>query len=377
MKGSFGTYKKTTWRQQFLEWIYSIFSAAFIAALLRWGVAGLYIISSGSMEHTLLKGDCVLISKLHYGARTPITPLQLPMTHRVIPFTKLKSYLDWIKLSQYRLPGLSQIKKNDVIVFNPTLDSLDVPGLPMDLRDYWIKRCVALPGDVVKIQDKQLCINGVEDAFSKKAQYRYFMRTKRIFSKSFFKKSQIQQGIPAHVSIEGEEGYHIYATLEKVEQLKKVLASSILSIESVKEPEGLFSPMVYPWHSSYAWNKDNFGPFRVPKKGMSIALDRGNISLYRHIIEQFEGKKEMQFLQDGCWIDGQKVDVYTFEKNYYFAMGDNRDQSKDSRFVGCIPEDHILGKAVCIVASSDSESGGVINFFKGMRWNRLLQRVNL
>ena len=153
------------------------------AAFIRWMVIGLYVIPSASMEPTLLTGDFVLVSKLHYGARTPATPLQIPITHQTIPFTKIPSYLDWIQLPQYRLPGLSKIKRNDIIVFNTPIGHA-----PPDLTDYWIKRCIALPGDLLQIKQKQLYVNGALADPADRPQYRYFMKTKRHLTAAFLKK---------------------------------------------------------------------------------------------------------------------------------------------------------------------------------------------
>ncbi len=349
------------------EWIYSIVFAAIAVTFIRWLTVGLYVIPSGSMEQTLLTGDFVFVSKLHYGACTPVTPLQIPMTHRTIPGTRLKSYLNWIQLPQYRLPGLGDVKRNDVVVFN-TPEERD---MPVDLRQYWIKRCVALPGDVLYIKHKKLYVNDVPaDMAINTIQYKYFMKTNRVFPHAFFERAGIKQftlsTVPDH------KGYVIYTTSEKANQLQSVLASSIQSVE----PEEVvisddYQPKVYPWDPSYAWTKDNFGPLTVPKKGMTIPINKTNLILYGYLIQHFEGNKEVQCAASSCWIDGKPVEHYTFSRDYYFVMGDNRDQSRDSRFIGFVPEDHIVGKAVLVLASSDIKKGGL----GGMRWNRLFHSI--
>ncbi|AXI24611.1 signal peptidase I [Cardinium endosymbiont of Sogatella furcifera] len=346
------------------DWVGSVFFAAMAAALIRWMVIGLYVIPSGSMEPTLLTGDFVLVSKIHYGARTPATPLQLPITHQTIPGTKIPSYLDWIQLPTYRLPGLSKVKRNDIIVFNTP-----VGHEPPDLRAYWIKRCIALPGDLVHIRHKQLYVNEEPADSADRTQYCYFMKTKRILTAAFFEKNDIKN--PIRTTIPGREGYTIYTTPEKVKQLTTILPTCIQSVNPVEE-EGDLRSSVYPFSPTLGWTKDNFGPLRVPNKGMVLQMDAQNILLYGPTIQRFEGKKNIRFTKTACWIDGQEVAHYTFCKNYYFAMGDNRDQSGDSRFIGFIPEDHIVGKAVMVLLSSDRNQ----SFFSGIRWNRLLHTVN-
>ncbi len=345
------------------DWVSSVFFAAMVAALIRWMVIGLYIIPSGSMEPTLLPGDFVLVSKIHYGPRTPATPLQIPITHQTIPGTSIPSYLDWIEFPQYRLPGLTNIKRNDIIVFNTP-----VGNKPPDLREYWIKRCTALPGDLVYIVHKQLYVNDIPADPEDRAQYCYFMKTKRILTTAFFEKNDLKH--PIRSTVPGYEGYTIYTTPKKVKQLTTVLPTYIQSVDPVEDQES--TSQAVDFNPSLRWTKDNFGPLKVPKKGMVIPINPKNILLYGRAIQNFEGHKNIQFTQTSCLIDGQSVTDYTFSKDYYFAMGDNRDQSRDSRFIGFIPEDYILGKAVMVLLSSDRSH----SFFSGIRWNRLFHIVN-
>ncbi|TDG95569.1 signal peptidase I [Cardinium endosymbiont of Culicoides punctatus] len=348
------------------EWINSILFAAIAATLIRWMVISLYVIPSGSMESTLLTGDFVLVSKLHYGARTPVTPLQVPLSHQTIIGTKTPSYLDWIQLPQYRLPGLGKVKRNDIIIFNTPVE-LDKP---VDLREYWIKRCIALPGDFIYISHKQVYVN---DQLARKAdfvQYLYFIKTKRHLSSAFFEKNGFRN--PVNYTSPGCEGYAVYATPEKVNQLTTVLPSYIQSVEPVEDEVGIRHTRIYPWNAAFSWTKDNFGPVKVPERGMTIQINETNITLYGFLIERYEGKRDVKLTRNECWINDQQIYEYTFNKNYYFAMGDNRDQSCDSRLIGFIPEDHIVGKAVLVLLSSDRRK----SFFSGIRWNRLFHSID-
>src|SRR5882672_2472953 len=143
------------------EWTEAIGFAVIAATLIRWLIMEAYTIPTPSMENSLLVGDFLFVSKFHYGTRTPRTPLQIPLTHQKIWFTEIPSYLTWIQLPQYRLPGISSVKNGDVVVFN-------VPGMnennwglpqsvwkkyPVDLKTNYIKRCMGLPGDVLEIKD--------------------------------------------------------------------------------------------------------------------------------------------------------------------------------------------------------------------------------
>src|SRR6478736_6453891 len=128
----------------FREWGDAILFAVIAATLIRWATFEAYTIPTPSMEKSLLVGDYLFVSKLHYGPRTPQTPLQLPFTHQKMWFTQdVPSYLDWIQLPMYRLPGLQDVERNDAVVFNWPADR----DHPADLRTHYIKRCIGLPGD--------------------------------------------------------------------------------------------------------------------------------------------------------------------------------------------------------------------------------------
>ena len=153
------------------EWLDSVVFAVVMATLIRFIFVEPFMIPTPSMENTLLVGDYLFVSKLHYGSRTPTTPLQVPLTHQNVWGTSLPAYLDWLRLPQFRLPGFSEVKRGDVVVFNlpvehPELvDQYDavLPNLkphPLDLRTNYIKRCAAQPGDTLKLLRSQLYING-------------------------------------------------------------------------------------------------------------------------------------------------------------------------------------------------------------------------
>src|SRR5215204_4479035 len=127
------------------EWWDAIIFAVVAATLIRWLIMEAYTIPTPSMENSLLVGDFLFVSKFHYGTRTTTTPLQIPLTHQKIWFTEIPSYIDKVKLPQYRLPGLTHVKRNDVVVFNvPPRELNDYKDYPVDLKTNYIKRCVAI-----------------------------------------------------------------------------------------------------------------------------------------------------------------------------------------------------------------------------------------
>ena len=127
----------------FREWLDAIAFAVVAATLIRWLIMEAYTIPTPSMENSLLVGDFLFVSKFHYGTRTPKTILQVPLTHQKIWFTEIPSYVKWIQLPQYRLPGISHVKNGDVVVFNvPPRDLNEGKDYPVDLKTNYIKRCV-------------------------------------------------------------------------------------------------------------------------------------------------------------------------------------------------------------------------------------------
>ena len=160
------------------EWWDAILFAVVAATLIRWLIMEAYTIPTPSMENSLLVGDFLFVSKFHYGTRTTTTPLQVPLTHQKIWFTNIPSYLEWIKLPQYRLPGLTHVKRNDVVVFNVPPRALnDEIDYPIDLKTNYIKRCVAIAGDTLVIKDRKVYTNGELQENHPEVQYSYQVTT--------------------------------------------------------------------------------------------------------------------------------------------------------------------------------------------------------
>ncbi|HEX8428266.1 signal peptidase I [Hymenobacter sp.] len=366
----------------FREWGDAILFAVVAATLIRWATFEAYTIPTPSMEDSLLVGDYLFVSKLHYGPRTPQTPLQIPLTHQTLWGTGLKSYSDAIQLPSYRLPGFSEVKSGDVVVFNVPFESQH----PADLRTNYIKRCVAVAGDVLEIKDTQVFVNGKPMVNPPQSQNRYFLQVPQ--PNDDLKKAFHEQGVTNFNRPDGqpeplygmqEPTFMIDATSATADFFRK--QPYVKAVVQDKATPGQAEPDVFPNNPDYPqstpqpinnWNKDNYGPLQLPKKGQTVQLTPQNTPIYEKIIMRYEHNEGVTILNGVLTQNGQPMKSYTFKQNYYFMMGDNRHDSLDSRYWGFVPEDHIVGKAVLIWMSVDPYA----DFFHKIRWSRLFNTIH-
>ncbi|HAL63977.1 MAG TPA: signal peptidase I [Bacteroidales bacterium] len=395
--------KKTALR----EWVDAIIFAVVAALIIRTFIFEAYTIPTPSMEKTLLVGDYLFVSKMSYGPRVPNTPISFPFVHNTLPFTRYtKSYVEWFRLPYYRFPGFGKVKRNDPVVFNyPTGDSVvlerqnedyyrivrmaeeefkmrmgsryrvgmgreavwrtyHVVARPIDKRENYIKRCIALPGDTVQIIDRQVYLNGKEMPNPPLLQFNYLIRTEgRGLSRRVLERMDISK--------EDIGWFQQYAILpltnDNVKQISKI--PGVIEVKPQLAPAGEWSPDIFPFDSAYRWNVDNFGPLYMPRKGDEVSLSLKNLPLYSRIIEVYE-KNKLDVKGNKIFINDKEAHSYCFQQNYYWMMGDNRHNSADSRYWGFVPEDHIVGKAVFVWLSLDKDK----SLADGkIRWNKLFR----
>ncbi|MEO5979141.1 MAG: signal peptidase I [Chryseolinea sp.] len=361
------------------EWWDAILFAVVAATLIRWLIMEAYTIPTPSMENSLLVGDFLFVSKFHYGTRTTTTPLQVPLTHQKIWLTNIPSYLEWIRLPQYRLPGISSVKRNDVVVFNVPPRALnDGIDYPVDLKTNYIKRCVGIPGDILKIVDKQVYANGVALVNPPEMQYSYVVNTEGPINDRNLEKLGLG---PEDYMAYGrqQDGKFIYVmqlTSEKAAEIKALPYIKGVTVEKKTEDDGLIPfSTYYDWNGTgkkySSWSADNFGPLWIPKKGATIAVNDSTLAYYGTTIRLYDHNDDVKIEGGKLLIDGKEVTEYTFKQNYYFMMGDNRHNSLDSRFWGFVPEDHVVGKAFFIWLSIDKNA----SFIHKIRWRRFFNLI--
>ncbi|HEY0741361.1 MAG TPA: signal peptidase I [Chryseosolibacter sp.] len=362
------------------EWWDAILFAVVAATLIRWLIMEAYTIPTPSMENSLLVGDFLFVSKFHYGTRTTTTPLQIPLTHQKIWFTEIPSYLEWIKLPQYRLPGISKVKREDVVVFNvPPKELNEYKDYPVDLKTNYIKRCVAIPGDTFRIENRQVIINGKPSPNPPLMQYSYIVIAANEINKRVLDKYKIYED---DYQIVGRPGdgvvYQMYITPELADELKKLNFIREIKIATYNGADGFgarteknVESNIFPDAQKFPWNGDFFGPLVIPAEGMKITMSEENLAKYGSTIALYEHHDDVKIENGKLLIDGKEVTEYTFSQNYYFMMGDNRHNSLDSRYWGFVPEDHIVGKAFFIWLSIDRNA----DFINKIRWNRFFKLI--
>lgn len=266
-----------------------------------------YIVPTPSMEPTIPVGYGVFISKLQYGPRG----------------------------NGWHLPGYSEIKRNDIIVFES----------PRQKDDYLIKRCVGLPGEVIRITHTEVFINSLQFHDNTHNYLSYLVK-----AKSHVAFNNLKQHYSPVIKQSSEPYLVLTLNNEEAFTLKQTK-----NIETVKAVETTVPDYrVFPLGLNKGWNRDNFGPIVIPKKGFKANLDQITALLYGKAIEDDCEGNSVITKDDGVYINGKRTSSYIFKKNYYFMMGDNRHNSNDSRFWGVVAEDKIIGKAICKVRLGQS-----------------------
>lgn len=336
--------------------LYALLTVVIIKSFFFW----VYVVPSTSMEKTLLPGDLIFVNKMSYGIRLPITPLTFPLSHHKMPFNgEMNSFSDVIQFPYVRWFG-SSIERNDVVVFNYPLEN----HLPIDHRPFYIKRCIGLPGDTLKIKNKRIFINQKYLPFPANVEFNYNVETNTELSQDTLLKYDVTEG--------GRTGGDNFWQLTLSDSAKKCLKQLdyITAINPIKVDPNGFADYIFPYCKNYTWNVDYFGDLIIPKKGETVVLDTNNIHLYKKIIVQYE-ENELEWNTSVFLINGEAVTTYTFKMDYYFMMGDNRHNSSDSRFWGFVPEDHIVGKATSILLSVNKAP----NVKNKYRWDRFFKGI--
>ncbi|WP_107040088.1 signal peptidase I [Brumimicrobium mesophilum] len=471
------------------EWGDSILFALVAASAIRTYVFEPFQIPTGSMEKTLLVGDFLVVNKMAYGSKVPVTPLSFPLVHNTIPWINIKSYTTIEKLEYTRLPGWADIENYDVVVFNypsgdtavydprmpnglmghdyhgivnsearrlfeESIDKSKIPNSnallqkrsqelssqyegaaldsvmqleaqkldnnvqkiidgiykdfvdnigywrekarfeiaenkrtfsgsegrmiehygvvyrPVDKRENYIKRCIGIPGDSLRIENSQVYVNGEKAPIFEFQNLQYQVTNISLPSPRVMKS---KFGLEINRDYYGS-GSVMNLTASELETMEKSYPDATFTlvnrekgdISSQSSAEKVSNLDYYPKSFNHNNNVSNFESFWIPKKGETIELNAHNVAWYKRVITAYE-LHDFAEKNGKYFIDGKEATNYTFELNYYWMMGDNRFNSADSRVWGFVPEDHIVGKASMVWYSSDPNGG--------VRWDRLFTAI--
>lgn len=414
------------------EWLDAIIFALLAVYFINLYLFQNYKIPSSSLEKTLLVGDHLFVSKVAYGPRTPNTPFAFPLVQHTFPILNCKSYIEGIQWKARRLAGFGNVERNDIVVFNfpagdtvctsrqevdyeglcyeaglnrlknnnVNVDELRAKGMdvrtlclkigreivhndaatygkivyrPVDRRENYVKRCVAIPGDVLEIKNREVYINGKKQPRQPGVQHFCEVIATQALTPEIYDNLEISNENSSHALVGNDPaGNYIYVlplTLQNQNDLRQVPFVKSVVERNVSDLTNNSEQTTFPAGYNPKWTVDNYGPIWMPKAGATTLLTVKNLPLFERIIRNYEGNK-LEVKNGKIYINGKETNRYTFKMSYYWMMGDNRHNSADSRIWGYVPEDHIVGKPLFVWLSLNPDKS---LFNGGIRWNRFFK----
>lgn len=413
------------------DWTSAILFAVVVATIVHTYFIQPFTIPTSSLEKTLLVGDFLFVSKNHYGARTPMTAVSFPMVHDTIPVVKKKSYWNSPQIPYFRFPAFQKIKNNDIVVFNWPTDTVPYFGYkgpnsylkPIDKKSNYVKRAIGIPGDILEIKNGDAFINNTVLPIHDRQKLQFYhiitiaegTRVENIrkdyniresysgglfnILSEYWDNAEVKKYLSdiknaADLNEQHRDSLSVtfsgYLSQDAINRLniKKLQNIAILNItkeiaEQMKSDSRIVkieqytttsNSDVFPHNKN--WSVDNYGPISIPKKDEKVAISIDNISLYKRIIETYEGSElgienKITLAGNQVLLNEKPITEYTFLQDYYWMMGDNRHNSADSRSFGFVPHNHIVGKPVFIWLSLDANKSGLSK----VRWERMFTTV--
>lgn len=396
-----------------MGWVDAIVYALVLVYIIFAFIGQNYKIPSSSLEKSLLVGDYLWVNKALYGPRVPQTPLHFPLAQHTLPIINTKSYIENPQLSYHRLPGIREIRRGDIVVFNyPQGDTValkiqnpdyyqisydlkksgitdpkayieanpevfgEVVWRPVDRRENYVKRAIGLPGERLMIRNDSVFINGAPIAEPDNVQFNYIIPVSSPVPESRWQEIGVRKDDYGNAPfVDPYSGAMIYNVPLTYDMKRIVEGWQEVNGELIREGvSGIFDTEsgIFPLGNEYGWSRPDMGEFWIPKRGSTLHLTLANLPIYERAIRVYEGN-DLKVEDDKIYINGEQTDYYTFKLDYYWMMGDNRDRSADSRYWGFVPEDHIVGSPMFILVSFDEDR----DLFNGkVRWNRILRSAN-
>ena len=401
-----------------MEWVDAILFALVAVYFINTFFFQNYQIPTSSLEKSLLVGDFLMVSKLSYGPRAPMTPLSFPLAQHTMPIIGGRSYFERPQWRYRRLRGFGRIQRNDLVVFNfPAGDTValniqhvdfytlvhqfgrqrvlsdratfgDIVWRPVDRRENYIKRAIGLPGETIELRNDSVFINGDFVPDPPFVQHNYIIhtdgthispqlfRTLGINKSDYLMHDRYGRTVSRGSDLANNNG-RVYSDIPMTAEMVTTLRAKSFVRNIIREREMPGSGFYYPLNYQTNWTRSNFGPLWIPARGDTIWFNRGNldflVAAYERPIKNYEGN-DFAFRNGRVYINGQVAEYYVFRFDYYFMLGDNRHQSADSRNWGFVPEDHVVGRPVLIWLSLERDNP----WFGGrIRWNRMFRSARM
>lgn len=258
-------------------------SSLFICLSLQITSYAIFYVPTNSMQPAVFSGEYIWVNKWIFGAR-------------IFNAFTVKGENN---VKTCRMPGLRNIERNDILVFNYPYS--EGGGLSLDFHKYNVKRCIAIPGDTLEIKNGFYKVHGTDEL------------------------------------------------LGNMEAQKRIMSINVRKDEKI-------IMKTFPWDDYINWDILNWGPLYIPAKNRTVIMDSTAVKLYGALIE-WEQKKMLTCTNNIVFIGDSLINEYRFKENYYFVSGDNLEDSKDSRYWGLLPESYIVGVATRIWKSVNPNDG--------------------
>jgi signal peptidase I len=297
------------------------------------------------MEKTIAYGGTVLASKLNYLpiSRGDILVFHFPEGDTVIDLPDYQSLRPYYEVIRDLGRGNADSGRR-IVLADPNSYPLSIRSVSK--RETYLKRCIAIPGDMLEVRDELVYIDGKRQAWPPGAQTYVRVATGgHPFDESVMK-SQYGIDLSNRDEIQPLNSPGTYEMLMTWKAAEKMQSDGVA--QQIVPDIDLSTEGVFPNDAEHRWSRDNYGPIWVPKKDASIQLTPLNYALYERIIRTYEGNT-LERKGDQIYVNGHPEKSYTFKMNYYWMIGDNLHGSQDSRYWGFVPEDHLIGKVTSVV----------------------------
>lgn len=382
------------------SFIGSITFAVVFATIIHVFVTQPFGIPTGSMERTLLVGDFLFVNKWSYGYRLPMRPVAIPFLQGTIfdsgekgnPKDDPKSYVDAVKLPYERIFQFNKPQRHDVVVFNYPQDSVHTA---IDRKDPYVKRCVAVAGDIFEMRGGKLFVNGKPETIlgDQEIQHAYIVNTGAQLdipslynTYGFLPVREVQtdqgfeyafQGLTDKTAAEIKALPNVISMKESIFPKDSATISHKLNADKTALTKSIDTTQsIFPINKP--WNQDWYGPLRIPKKGDVVTINQETLPEYQWIITEYE-HNSLENKNGKIYINGKETNQYTIKQDYYMMVGDNRDASLDARFFGFVPEENIVGKPMFTWLSLQGAFKDASSSYQApfkIRWDRMFKATN-